>query len=232
MGKKTEVDTIRDRFTRRIDSAEKLVQSVRLLSAVKAAGRGKSLHVKHVYKVVELAFMDICAQWEDFLEGSVVRYLAGSTTKGGKAPALRLSKCANLKHAYQVLTGKPHFNPASEFLSWTSPSVVVDRAKVYFANGDPYATSVTKCKDELERAFRLRNRIAHSSAKCIKEFKVAANHYLSPANVKQGYRVGELLAAPHLHDFAFLPAPAPGATRDYFAVHAEMFRMLAKEIVP
>jgi len=232
MCKNTEVDAIRDRFIRRIDSAEKLVKSVRLLAAVKAAGKGKSLHVKHVYKDVELAFMDICAQWEDFLEGSVVRYLAGSMPKGGKAPTLRLSKCVNLKHSYQVLTGKPHFNPASEFLSWTSPTVVVDRAKVYFANGDPFATSVTKCKDELERAFKLRNRITHSSSKCIKEFKVAANHYLSPTTVKQGYRVGELLAATHLHDFAFLPVSATGVPRDYFAAHADMFRMLAKEIVP
>lgn len=232
MGKKTEVETIRDIFIRRIDSAEKLVTSVRLLAAVKAAGKGKSLHVKHVYKVVELAFMDICAQWEDFLEGSVVRYLAGSTTKTGYSPTLRLAKCSNLNHAYQVLTGKPHFNPTSEFLSWTNPNVVVDRAKVYFTNGKPYATSVTKCKDELERAFKLRNRIAHSSQKCIKEFKFAANHYLSPAKAKQGYRVGELLAARHLHDFAFLPAPTAGGTRDYFCAHAEMFRLLATEIVP
>jgi hypothetical protein len=232
MGKRTEVDTIRDDLMRRIDSAEKLVNSVRLHAAVKNAGQGKSLHVKHVYKVVELAFMDMCAQWEDFLERSVVRYLAGSKTKSGKSPTLRLSKCANLTHAYQVLTGTPHFNPASEFLSWTSPSAVIDRVKVFFANGSPYATSVNKCKLELERAFKLRNRIAHSSAKCIKEFKVAANHYLSPSNVKQGYRVGQLLGERHQHDFAFLPAPTAGIAKDYFTAHAEMFRMLAKEIVP
>lgn len=232
MGKKTEVSTVRDDFMRRIDSADKLVKSVRQLAAVKNAGQGKSLHVKHVYKVVELAFMDMCAQWEDFLERSVVRYLVGAKTKSGKSPSLRLSNCANLTHAYQVLTGKPHFNPSSDYLTWTSPSVVIDRVKVFFANGDPYATWVNKCKSELERAFKMRNRIAHSSAKCIKEFKVAANHYLSPANVKQGYRVGQLLGEPHLHDFAFLAAPPGGIARDYFTAHADMFRMLAKEIVP
>jgi hypothetical protein len=232
MGRKTEVEAVKAQFARRIDSAEKLVKAVRRLPAAKATGQGNSLHVKHVYKVVELAFMDICAQWEDFVEDSFLRYLTGARPKTGSAPKLRLSKCSDLKHAYQVLSGKPHFNPGSEYLTWTDSSVLASRAKVFFEKGEPYATAVGKCKSELERAFKLRNRIAHSSAKCIKEFKASANHYLAPGKVKQGYRVGELLTAPQQHDFAFLPTAPAGTVRDYFAAHANMFRQLAQETIP
>src|SRR5208283_1296092 len=113
MGRKTEVEAVKTQFIRRIDSAKKLVNAVRQLAAVKATGQGDSLHIKHVYKVVELAFMDICAQWEDFAEDTFVRYLTGAKPKTGNAPTLRLSKCSDLKHAYQVLSGKPHFNRGS-----------------------------------------------------------------------------------------------------------------------
>lgn len=203
-----------------------------MLAAVKGAGKGTSLHVEHVGQVVELAFMGMCAQWETFLEDSMVRYLAGATPTTGVGPHLRMAKCTDLSHAYQVLSGKPIFDPSSDFMSWTNAGTVIDRAKVFLRGGEPYASAITPCKEELKRAVQLRNRVAHASQKCINDFKAAANFYLAPKKVKQAYRVADLLGELQKKCFAFLPAPPAGTTRDYFAAHAEMLRMLARQIVP
>lgn len=232
MGRAAKVDRVRNDFLNRISAAEKLVLAVRPLAAVRGAGTGSTLHVENVGQIIELAFLGLCAQWETFLEDSMVRYLAGAKPSGGNAPHLRIGRCSDLTHAYQVLSGKPTYDPSSDYMSWTSPNAVIDRAKVFFKSGEPYASKITQCRDELKRAVLLRNRIAHSSEKCINDFKMAANHYLAPRSVTQGYRVADLLGTPQTKNFAFLAAPAPGMARDYFLAHADMFRHLAQTIVP
>lgn len=232
MGRAAKVDRVRNDFIKRISAAEKLVLAVRPLAAIKGAGAGTRLHVENVGQIVELAFLGMCAQWETFLEDSMVRYLAGAKPSGGTAPTLRVGRCADLTHAYQVLSGKPSYDPSSDYMAWTNPSTVVDRANVFFRGGEPYSTAINSCRDELKRAVLLRNRIAHSSNKCISDFKTATNYYLAPKTVTQGCRVADLLGLGQTKSFAFLPAIAAGESRDYFAAHAEMFRKLAKQIVP
>lgn len=226
------LEPIRVHFIGRIDAAEKLVESVRKLSAVKGAGKGSSLHVEHVGQVVELAFMGMCAQWETFLEDTMLRYVAGAVPVASNTFQLRLAKSSDLSHAFQLLSGKPSFNPESDFMSWTNGGAVIERAKVFLRGGEPYAEAITDFGEELRRAFQLRNRVAHSSQKSIKDFKQAASFYLGPGKVKQSFRVADLLKATQSKSFTKLtPVPA-GATRDYFSAHAEMFRHLARKIVP
>jgi len=232
MARPPKLERIRDYFVGRIGAAEKLVWAARQLAAVRGAGTGGTLHVEHVGQVVELAFMGICAQWETFLEDSMVRYLAGAVPSAGTAPRLRMAKCSDLPHAYQLLSGKPRFDSAKDFLSWTNPTTVIDRAKVFLVGGEPYSAAITPCIDELRRTFQLRNRIAHASTKSINDFKDAANFYLAPKAMRPGYRVADLLGEPHTKCFTFLSAAPAGTTRDYFAAHAEMFRHLARKIVP
>jgi hypothetical protein len=232
MPREPKVDRVRDEFVKRISAAEKLVVAVRPLAAIRGAGMGRTLHVENVGQIVELAFLGLCAQWETFLEDSIVRYLAGAKPSGGVAPNLRLGRCSDLTHAYQVLSGKPSYDPSSDYMSWTSTRSVIDRAKMFFRGGDPYTSAIDQCRDELRRAFQLRNRIAHSSDKCISDFKTAANYYLAPNTVRQGYRVADLLETTQTKGFTFLSPPTSGSPRDYFAAHAEMFRQLAQQIVP
>jgi hypothetical protein len=232
MGRAAQVDRVRDDFIKRITAAEKLVAAVRPLAAIKGAGTGTSLHVENVGQIIELAFLGLCAQWETFIEDSMVRYLTGAKPSAGNAPHLRLGKCSDLAHAYQVLSGKPSYDSSSDFMSWTKPESVIERAKMFFKDGEPFSSAISTCRDELKRAIQLRNRIAHSSEKCVADFKAAANYYLAPKTVTQGYRVADLLGTPHTKNFTFLAAPSPGPTRDYFAAHADMFRLLAQRIVP
>ena len=232
MSKVCKVDQIRDRFKRALDSAIALVDAVSPLAAVKGAGHGRTLHIKHVRQVAELAFMGIVASWEEFLEQSMVRYLAGATSPSSREPVLRLGKCEDLSHSYQILTGKPSFDRTKHYISWIDPNEVIDKASIFFVGGKPYSTAIRPFKSELAHAIKLRNRVAHSSLKCIADFKKTANYYLQPGKVKQGYGLGDLLRQECRRDFTSLPPMPAGATRNYFKAHIDMFKILADGIVP
>lgn len=232
-GRPPRVDYLRDDFLESIGSAERLFDAVLPLSAVRIGGGHRALHVKQVRRVVELAFMGVCAAWEEFLEQTMMRYMAGAALASGHGPTLRLGRCEGIDHAYQVFAADPQHDPARKYLSWTNPALVVQMAQMYFRDGEPYATAINNFAEELRRAVKLRNRVAHSSQKCIEEFRGVANYYLDPQAVTQGYGVGDLLRSNRRRNFNHLPPVQPGhPARNYFQAHMEMFRTLANAIVP
>ena len=89
VGRQTKVNHIRDGFLSSIDSALKLYSSVQAMGTVRQSKTCPKLHVEHVRRVIELAFMGMVAGWEDFLEQTVVRYLTDAKTDSGFAPKLR-----------------------------------------------------------------------------------------------------------------------------------------------
>ncbi len=225
------VDSVRDEFLYQIEVARNLVTAVRPLAAIHP-NSGPSLHPKHVSRTIELAFMGVCSAWEEFLERSLVRYLAGATTSGGYSPALRVGKCANLKHAYQVLTGKPHYDPESAYMTWTNPIAVVDLAAVFLTNGGSFSAPLTRENDRLKKAVLIRNRVAHASIKCKSDFHDAANAVMQRAKgtpLGQGYRVGDLLnssASP------FFGTAVSATGLSVFDAYMRLFEQAAGEIVP
>ena len=130
---------------------------------------------------------------------------------------------------YHVISGDPNYDPESGYLKFSDPRWVVDSAKLYFDAGRPYATAMTPKLDRLKDAVKLRNRVAHASAKCRAEFKTVALAFLVPANgaLSQGYRVGDLLLAPAVRHFG--PAAQNGT---FFKAFAETYRSLAGSMVP
>ena len=98
------VDYVRDSFLAEIASATNLVTAIQALPSKVGATVQVGIHPKHAHKVVELAFMGIIAAWDEFLERSLVRYVAGATTDSGYSPSHKHGRANNLTHAYRILS--------------------------------------------------------------------------------------------------------------------------------
>jgi hypothetical protein len=228
-GRPPKVDHIREDFLEQIDAARRLVDAVVPLERINGAG---GLHPKHVYRSVELAFMGVCASWEDFLEATMVRYLANAQTDSGRRPTLRLGSSQDIAHSYQLLSGKPDYDPEDDYMAWTNPIAVTKLAKVFFTAGHPYAVPLTAANDPLKQAVRIRNRIAHGSELCKAQYHKAANtirRLPEDEPLGQGHRAGALLretAGP------FFGAAIPAANITVFEAYMLLFERLARSIVP
>jgi hypothetical protein len=78
-GRPPKVGHIKDNFLTASRSAEDLVSAVSNLSSIHPNAPGPKLHPEHCRRVVKLAFLGLVSAWEEFLEQSFVRYLAGAT---------------------------------------------------------------------------------------------------------------------------------------------------------
>jgi hypothetical protein len=147
-------------------------------------------------RIVGLAFLQMVIAWEDFIEACFVRYMMGASSPNGWSPVLRLGAADSLAHAYQLASGNPKYQIESHFMSWTSWGDIIDRAKLYFEGGEPFATVPRLSRDRLLDATKIRNRVAHSSPKVRSEFVTLAKSHLGlqPSGVlPQGYSPGQLL---------------------------------------
>lgn len=230
-GRPSKADHIRETLLRAITSAEKLFCSVQQVAGIRGTANSPRLHTEHVRRVFELAFMGVAASWEEFLEASMVRYMAGARCNSGYAPSLRIGKCAGIDHAYQVLAARSDHDPSKDYLTWTSPTAVVNRAKLFFDAGRPYADPITNSSRLLTDAAKIRNRVAHASTKCRHDFLAVARFHLGKpigAKLVQGYRVGDLLASNAVSQF---PRAARGRST-VFEAYMNLYRNLAQRIVP
>jgi hypothetical protein len=230
MGRPPRVDHLRDWFLGSIDSAEWLVDAVKPLSAFNPATQQRSLHPKHVYRIVELAFLGLVATWEEFLESTFVRYLAGAQSDNGYKPAARVGYTKNIEHSYQVISGNPAYDVESDFLKFSDAKWTMGQARIYFEAGRPYATYLGSKLDRLSDAAVLRNRVAHSSDKARADFYRVALNFLAPptGQLTQGFGVGELLMSEAVRHFGQLAAQNH---QSFFKAFAEMYRTLANSIV-
>ena len=230
-GRPPKVDHIRDGFLYQISVAENLEAAVIPLMAIHP-GADRSLHPKHVYRTIELAFMGVCAAWEDFLEATIVRYLARAETASGYKPSLRVGNCLSMSHAFEVISGKPGYNPEEHFMTWTNPTAVIKLAEVFFTKGAPYKAPLARECNRLRQAVKIRNRVAHASEKCKSDFREAANTVRQIAvntSLGKGFRVGELLNA---QAGTFFGAQIPAQNISIFDAYMRIFKQLAEEIVP
>jgi hypothetical protein len=179
--------------------------------------------------VVELAFMAVVASWEEFLEDSLVRYVAGAKTAGNYRPTPKFGLASSITHAYQVVTQNPGYNAQRDYLKVTDPNWVRTSASFMFS-AHPYACLQNKT-DLLKHASSIRNRVAHSSEKCRADFKSTALYFLQPVSGKlsQGYSPGKLLISPVQRHFGQV-AVQQGLS--HFEAYLRMYEALAGQIVP
>jgi hypothetical protein len=232
MARPPKLSSVVTEFSRAIHSARNLYAAVEpFLPRTYDGMQGDSLHPEQARRVVGLAFLSMTSAWEEFVESCFIRYMAGAASDSGYGPTLRLGACPSLVHACKIIRG-PHFNPKKEFISWTSVPLVVDRAKLYFANGEPFHVLPSR-EQALGDGFRIRNRVAHRSRKAKGDFKDAALRILRRPTANQGgrlrqaYSVGELLVHETRRFYG-----RRGRRRTVFEWFARTYRRLAKQIAP
>jgi hypothetical protein len=212
-----------------VDAAKRLVVAASALSGLNPRTL-KSLHPKQVRRIVELAFMGMLSAWDDFLEATFVRYLAGATAPNGFRPVLRLGPANSLIHAYQVLTADPHFDLAKKYTKFSDAGWVASQATLFFEAGHPFV-GLTSRQQLLSHAVAIRNRVAHSSEKSKTDFKKTALAFLVPLSGKltQGFRAGDLLMAPATRHF---PSDILSRHPSVFDAYAALFDAEANRLVP
>lgn len=229
MANKIAIDSVRDKFLLEIDSAANLVNSINALPRWSPRATQRGIHPSHVYQVAELAFMGLVAAWEEFLEDTLVRYVAGATTKSGFQPTPKVKLPTKIDRAYAYLAKKTGYNRATDYLKVTNYNWVVTVAGNNFSN-HTYG-HITPYLPLLMHATKIRNRVAHSSTKCRAEFKATALALRAGNGVKlpQSFRVGKLM-------FEIIPGHFPQASVQkqltFFNAYADLYKELAKQIVP
>ena len=228
-GRKPKLEPSRTAFLAELAAAANLVAAIHKVPSSVKASTSPTLHQKYKVQVVELAFMAIVAAWEEYLEATLIRYVAGAKTASGYAPTPKFGIASNIGHAYQVLSGKTTFNPESDYIKASDAAWVRSKANFVFSS-HPY-NCLTPRAQQLSAANTIRNRVAHASIKCKAEFKTVALQLLAlPVNgkLKQSFTAGNLLLVPTTANFgAAIPANS-----NHFNAFVHIYTHLAHTIVP
>lgn len=228
-GRPPKVDHVRDSLIGEIASARALVSAIDALPRKVRPSAVAGIHPKYVRQVVELAFMGMVASWEEFVEGTLVRYLAGARTNANYSPSHKHGSASDMAHAYELLSQDANYNSQKDYLKVSDPRWVWRSADFFFSQ-HPYGCLNGKA-ELLKHANSIRNRVAHSSDKCRASFKQTAVYFLHPQNnqLTQGYGPGALLLSPVQRHF---DATTIQAEESHFNAYAEMYESLARVIVP
>lgn len=229
MPRTPKVDHVRDSFLAEIASATNLVTSIDGLPRKVHPATQVGIHPKHVRQVFELAFMGIIAAWEEFLERSLVRYLAGATTDSSYTPSNKHGSANGLRHAYEILSQEANYDPQKHYLKVTDPRWVWRTADFFFAR-HPYGC-LNLQSGLLRKATSIRNRIAHNSEKSKADFREAAGYFLNLPNgrLTKGFGAGALLLDPVQRHFG---QRVIQARHSHFKAYADLYESLARTIVP
>jgi hypothetical protein len=115
------------------------------------------IYVKRLF-VYEAAYLLAFSAWENLLEQSFVRLLAGyRNTAGVVALAPTVARPATLGDAtLQVLAGQ-------QYKLWHNPAIVISRAKGFFAPNSPHESVLTSAQSDIGDFAAIRHYVAHRS---------------------------------------------------------------------
>jgi len=180
-----------------------------LLKAISLRSGSHRVRAKQANLIQGLAFMRLCHAWEDYLESALLRYVVGVNSGVVLAPTLSAGcSRSSLPRAFTVLSG----GQASSmyYLQLSQPGQIRAISQRVFSTNDPFAfLYAAPYSEAIAHAVALRNRVAHSSAKCQSEYKKTVNILRSKpigTSLGKGCSVGEFCAE-HL-----VAAALPGAT--------------------
>lgn len=231
MARLPSLNTVSRTFIRRVLSSVNLYWAVEkfALGTWHSIQGWELLYPGQARRIVALAFMNLVIGWEEFVEGCFVRYLAGSSAPGGWNPKLRLSACKSLGHAYALIAGTADFDVTKQYLNWSSWQEIESRALVFFVRGKPFTALSDMERERLKDAQIIRNRVAHSSAKCREAFKKVARQFCGLSGsqkLPKGIDVGQVLLNTSGRGFR-------AARKESLFIHyANLFCALAELIAP
>jgi hypothetical protein len=211
---------------RAIESAENLYAAVSpYLKNLYDGINTNPLHPSQARMVVGLSFLRIMAAWESYLEDVFLRYVCGAKTNSGYSPNRKIVGCKKIEDAYHIIAGDPDFSIEKGYLVWSDYKKVIGRARIYFQDGKPFTDLNDVEKQMLKEGNIIRNRIAHSSDKCINDFVLLAKQKENIKKLPKGYSVGRFL----IENRKGVPTLFIGDNR--FECYLNMFENVATKIV-
>lgn len=126
--------------------------------------------------VVKQSFLSVFAEWEHFLEHTVIWYSLGEASIKGKTPTKYLSPLDE-EHANQIISG------ASKYPDWSNLEYVIKTVESLFENGEPYKSALNGFSSTFTEIKKVRNVIAHNSKKSHSEFETLVRNKLNPSYV-------------------------------------------------
>ncbi len=232
MGRPPALNDVRASFDESIESALNLFNLLKPTALLEPNENGPGgMKSYQARKLMGLAFLQMVVTWEDLVEAVLIRYVAGANAPNGYAPALLNAPPASLLSAYRIVANDPNYNRDVDYLSWTRFGGFIKRAKDFFVNGEPFNHLTSGDRDRLRVATDIRNRVAHSSTKCIEQFKEVARQHLGlPAKtgkLDRGYSVGKLLVTRGTRCFGHSAGSHP-----FFIHYHRLFVRAADTICP
>lgn len=149
--------------------------------------------------VMQAAFIKAFTEFENSLELIFLHYSVGNKSLALFVPDFRLRNCSELQ-ARDIVKSD------SRYLDWSSVSVVRERAKRFFSDGEPFLSTHGASADALARAERIRNRIAHNSLEARAPFQEVILHHFKTGRIfdmQPGQLLRSRLKKPAMHIGAF-----------------------------
>ena len=229
MAKALSVISSRSKFIKTLNSNLDLFEQILPHATYSYHANKSAIHPSQATRVVGLCFMSNIGAWEEFLGRIFIRYMAGARTPS-YSPVLKIGACHSMDHAIDVLAGKSDYDITKGYLTWTKYADVISKATIFFDRGEPFTKIPPVYKDRIADAIVIRNRVAHSSEKCVKDFAKVAKSFLGlapSASLPQGTSVGKLLKGTDVRHFQTFNNSA-----SYYQAYDMMFRHLAYMLVP
>ena len=182
---------VKEKFIDEINKSRALVIEMRRLQKDKVfSSQGK---YRYVEQVIGLAFSSVVSAWEDFLAAAMLRYMTGRIIPAVPVKT-KIHGIQNLDIAFRILIGSKQFKSIRiSYIDYNSLKKLKQDADIFLTNHPfSYNQEDEKLIDSMNK---IRNRVAHSSQKCIDDFKDVAIQYFQSPNkkLKQGLSVGKLL---------------------------------------
>ena len=191
-------------------------QSRRLATDVQRwSGTGSRPYITETRRdsIVELAFLRSYLAWERFLEESFILYLLGKRAPRGRQPR-RFAMPPDAKTAREFVQG------GREYAKWDG-AATLDRAKVFFRAGRPYANAIEPRRHLLREVQIVRNAIAHQSETARRKFEKLVRD-----------KCGTLPPKTTVGKFLTTTVSGSNPAKSFFELYLDEVVMVAREIVP
>jgi hypothetical protein len=189
-------------FEARVDQAITLVSKIELARSKLGGSADRALlHPERLELVYELSFFRCYLAWEEFLEETFVRYLAGYVSVHHTPTLVSGVAYPTLAAAWAGYLG------TKKYKLWHDPNFVVQRSQGFLVSA-PHETVTNSALTDLQRYSAIRHRIAHAQEHARIQFDNATVALIG-RKVK-GSKAGRFLR----QDFAggIGGVPAPGYT--------------------
>jgi hypothetical protein len=156
-------------FDKQVSRGEAIVANVEALwqTAPRGSDVRRQIGANELSALYEMAFLTIFSHWENFIEGCLVRMVAGQGTANYSPTLVAPPKAVSLTAARtRVLGGRP-------YLLWYDPSRCVSRVQAH-VTGSPLETALTGSQVELEHYASIRHAVAHRTADSVRSFHTSS----------------------------------------------------------